>query len=369
MKLFKTIIRRLLLWGNIALAAGLLFSAYAQYIRPDKFWPAGFAGFAFPFLLVLCAVCLVIWLFFKGKKRYYFAISAIAILLSTRAILQSWALHPFHSAPEATAGDFSIMSFNCSMMGMREYQDNPERRASMYDVIAETNPDILCMQEFYSNDAPGRLHNLDSIAAIGKYQYHYFSKDFTRWDTWHFGTVVFSRFPIVNAQTIQLFGGKETENMIRADIVVAGDTIRVLSVHLKSYQFNQGDYSKLGAVNGGDLQQGRGVIGKMKATFSVRARQADIVAAERDNSPYPVIVAGDLNAIPVSRTYRTVRGDLQDAYLKTGFGWGRTFASLAPTLRIDYILPANSFGIQDLRIYRRNGFEHFPILATLFVKK
>ncbi|UYQ92940.1 endonuclease/exonuclease/phosphatase family protein [Chitinophaga horti] len=365
MNLFKTIIRRLLLWVNVALAAGLLFSAYAQYIRPNKFWPAGFAGFAFPFLLALCAGFLVLWLFYKGKKRYYIFISLGAILLSMKAILQSWAFHPFHSSPAPSELNFTVMSFNCSMFGMRDYQDNPALRLKMYEMLQDERPDILCMQEFYSNDDPTKLHNFDSVRIRGEYPHHYFSKDFTRWDTWHFGTALFSRYPIVSAQTIALQGGAETENMIRADVVIGGDTVRILNAHLKSYQFNQSDYSSLGAVNSGDLKQGRGVAGKMKATFRIRAMQADIVASEVARSPYPVIVTGDFNAIPVSNTYRTIRGDMKDAFLECGFGFGRTFASLAPTLRIDYILPDKRIHVKDFRINRRFRYEHFPITATL----
>lgn len=367
MKILKTIIRRLLLWGNVALAAGLLFAAFSQYIRPENFWPAGFAGFAFPFFLILNIAFIVVWLFYKGQKRYYVLIPAISVLLSFKAILQSWAFHPFH-AQEQSAADFTIMSFNSSMFGMREYQDNAELRQKMYAMLADNKADVLCLQEFYSNDAPDRLHNLDSVAAKGGYPHHYFSKDFTRWDTWHFGTAIFSRFPIVKAETVQMFGGKETENMIRADVVVGKDTVRILSAHLKSYQFNQADYSKLSAVNGGNVQQTRGVFGKMKATFTVRDQQTDILKAEIANSPYPVVVAGDLNAIPVSYTYNQVRGDLQDAFLAAGSGFGRTFASLAPTLRIDYILPDKRIAIKDFKIDRRIRFEHFPVMARLSVK-
>ncbi|MCK7558770.1 hypothetical protein MKQ70_28805 [Chitinophaga sedimenti] len=104
-------------------------------------------------------------------------------MLSSKAILQSWAFHPFHKAPESSASDFTVMSFNCSMFGMREYKDNPELRLKMYDLLVEAKPDILCLQEFYSNEHPDRLHNVDSVIVRGGYPYHYFSKDFTRWDT------------------------------------------------------------------------------------------------------------------------------------------------------------------------------------------
>ena len=44
------------------------------------------------------------------------------------------------------------------------------------------------------------------------------------------------------------------------------------------------------------------------------------------------IVTGDFNDVPNTYTYFTIRGKLQDAFLKQGFGIGRTYSGISPTL-------------------------------------
>ncbi len=61
-------------------------------------------------------------------------------------------------------------------------------------------------------------------------------------------------------------------------------------------------------------------------------------------SPFPVLLCGDMNDVPNSYAYRTLRGNRKDAFLEKGFGIGKTYTSATsrflgklPTLRIDYI--------------------------------
>ena len=44
--------------------------------------------------------------------------------------------------------------------------------------------------------------------------------------------------------------------------------------------------------------------------------QADTIAKYIQQSPYPVIVCGDFNDVPGSYAYRTVKGNLQDVFVK-----------------------------------------------------
>ena len=59
-------------------------------------------------------------------------------------------------------------------------------------------------------------------------------------------------------------------------------------------------------------------------------------------------MTGDLNDVPNSYTYFKVRGVFKDAFLEKGYGIGRTFRSLSPTLRIDYIFTDPRFKVQQL---------------------
>jgi endonuclease/exonuclease/phosphatase family metal-dependent hydrolase len=85
-------------------------------------------------------------------------------------------------------------------------------------------------------------------------------------------------------------------------------------------------------------------------------------------SPHPYLLCADLNDVPNSYTYFTVRGTKQDAFLKKGFGIGRTFSGLAPTLRIDYIFPDNNFRILQFNRITKRLSDHYMLVADLELK-
>jgi endonuclease/exonuclease/phosphatase family metal-dependent hydrolase len=54
---------------------------------------------------------------------------------------------------------------------------------------------------------------------------------------------------------------------------------------------------------------------------------------------------------------------MQDAFLKKGFGFGRTFSNISPTLRIDYILATKDLKIEQFNKGNLNVSDHYPIMA------
>ena len=68
-------------------------------------------------------------------------------------------------------------------------------------------------------------------------------------------------------------------------------------------------------------------------------------------------------------TTRTIRRDLQDAFLKQGFGVGRTFTGIAPTLRIDYILATDDFSVNQFNRIVKNYADHYMLVADFKIKK
>jgi endonuclease/exonuclease/phosphatase family metal-dependent hydrolase len=257
------------------------------------------------------------------------------------------------------------MTYNSSSMGLQAYKINQPLRSSIFREIAAASPDILCVQEFYTNDKPDLSHNIDSLLQLGQYSYHYFSPDYTNWDTWHYGIALFSRYPVVAATTIPCdsLAQGSGRSFLQADVLVHGDTVRIFSVQFTSYMLGRNDLSLTSAPRVISL------AGKMKATFRRRASQAEQLTALIAASPYPVIVSGDFNDTPASYSYRTAAAGLQDAFLETGWGWGRTLSWLSPTLRIDYILADKHFSIKGCRVLKIPQSEHFPVISRLSLKK
>jgi endonuclease/exonuclease/phosphatase (EEP) superfamily protein YafD len=157
-------------------------------------------------------------------------------------------------------------------------------------------------------------------------------------------------------------------------MLIYGDTVRIYTAQLRSYMFNTADLAELHAIktlDGGHtgLPAARSLLYKMRHTFTARAQQVQLLDRLTTASPYPVIVCGDLNDTPVSYTYYTLSQHLQDAFLEKGSGIGRTLSFLSPTLRIDYILAHSHFNIHGYRTFTNPLFEHFPVMASLSLKR
>ena len=97
----------------------------------------------------------------------------------------------------------------------------------------------------------------------------------------------------------------------------------------------------------------------------IRAKQAEILTNHIASSPYPVIVCGDFNDIPVSYTYRTLSQNLNDAFEKRGFGFGTTYSGNIPALKIDYILTAKRIKIFNCTILKVPYSDHYPMVSEL----
>src|SRR5690606_36074286 len=146
------------------------------------------------------------------------------------------------------------------------------------------------------------------------------------------------------------------------------------TAQLRSYMFNAADLAQLHAIKTLDgrraeLPAARSLLAKMRYTFTARAAQTRLPQRLTVESHHPVIVYGDLNDTPVSYTYYTLSRYLQDAFLQKGSGIGRTLSFLSPTLRIDYILAHSKFDIHGYRTFHHPLFEHFPVMASLSLRK
>ncbi|SHM34625.1 Metal-dependent hydrolase, endonuclease/exonuclease/phosphatase family [Chitinophaga jiangningensis] len=361
----KTFLRWSLLTINMMLPLALLASTFLPYISPGTFWPTGFAGLTFPGFLIINLLLIPVWILLRKK---YWLLPVTAILLSAGAVFRTWAIHPFHeNTLEKASGskEFTVMTYNASNMGLQSYTENKAIRSNVYNTVVFGQADILCMQEFYTNEHPELSHNIDSIRIKAGYEYYYFTKDMVYWDTWHYGIVLFSHHPVLQASSIPCGASAvgSGSSFLQADLLVYGDTIRVITGQLASYMLTGQDFQALKDFHF------RGLAYKMRQTFTWRAQQARQLAGLIAASPYPVIVCGDFNDVPVSYTYQTVAATLQDAFLKTGNGWGRTLSYLSPSLRIDYILASRQFRVHGCEAMRVADSEHFPVISRLSLKK
>lgn len=361
-----------LVFLNVTAAIFFLLACLAPSADPDKWWFISMFGLAFPFLLVVIILFMIGWLFVKKRLAL---ISAIVLIFGIRGISHFFAFHVSgNEMPiEKKSSSLRLATWNVARFIEMKRNNNKgsQTRLRMMEQIQQTNADILCLQEFFHSRASDYYPNLTYISKQFNYPYYFFSHD-DDGDKHYTGSVIFSRYPIIDSGLIRYPRPSLPDALVHADIKVGKDTIRVYTTHLQSIQFKPTDYEKIQDISEGKdgmMSNSKAIFGKLRTAMSNRKIQSDIIAQVLGDSPYPVLFCGDLNDIPNSYTYRQVRGNMQDAFLKKGFGIGRTFSAISPTLRIDYIFADPVFEIEGYRRIVKPYSDHFMIMANLRLRK
>ncbi|ATL46717.1 endonuclease/exonuclease/phosphatase [Chitinophaga caeni] len=329
----------------------------------------GFFTLIFPILLGILLLFIIFWLIFHPK---YALISLVAIIIGWRSVTAFIAFNWPKDHFEKPANSITVMSYNVGLFGLYRDKNSAPRREAIFQLIEQQKPDIACFQDFYTSEKRDDFNNREDISLQMGLPYRFFSSDFNRNGMQHWGSIIFSKYPIIQSDKIKLSKGPRSESLIFADILKDEDTLRIINMHLESYRFNEEDYNSIEKIKKSEdkgLVATKGIIEKMREAFIRRAKQANIVDSFIRESPHPVIVCGDFNDTPASYTYFTVKGDLQDAFLQKGSGIGRTFASLSPTLRIDYIFAGNTFAVNHFKKLSVDLSDHYPVIANMHLIK
>jgi endonuclease/exonuclease/phosphatase family metal-dependent hydrolase len=366
----RIIARKTLLILNIIVAVLYLLSCLAPYIKPNNSWLIAMLGLAFPFLFALMIGFIFLWLILKLKRVWY---SIVILLFGYKSIAVFWAFNPasgFES--KKSVNQVRIASWNVArfLEWKRNNNEKSRTRLKMLEQIKKQNADILCLEEFFHSPDSAFYDNISEIKEMG-YPFYYFSYD-PDGEYQYIGSAIFSKYPMLDTGMVRYFRPSMPEALVHADIKVNNDTIRVYATHLQSVQFRKPEFEAIDEIKSAEdslLANSKTVLAKVRKAMNLRSSQADIVRKILDDSPYPVVFCADLNDIPNSYTYFTIRGDMQDAFLKKGFGIGRTFSSLSPTLRIDYIFADNRFSIKQFTRVAKHLSDHFMIIADVELNK
>ncbi|MBI5370752.1 MAG: endonuclease/exonuclease/phosphatase family protein [Sphingobacteriales bacterium] len=363
--------RRFFIYTNVIVALVFGLACLVPYLDPRNWWFISFLGLAFPFLLLAVIFFLLGWLMILRPRHAL--ISFVALLLGYKSISVFLAFHQPHSfSYTRSPGTIRVLTWNVARFIelKRNTNKGSETRLKMLDLLKQQNADVLCLQEFHTSTNPAFYDNIRAVQDLG-YPYYYFSFD-QDGDQHYYSSAIFSRFPIIDSGRVRYPRPSLPDVLLHADIRVDQDTLRFYTTHLQSLQFNRHDYERIEKIKSAEdslLANSKGILSKLKRGITYRSIQADIVHEVMGNSPHPYLLCADLNDVPNSYTYFTVRGDLQDAFLKKGTGVGRTFTSLSPTLRIDYILAAPRLDIRQFRRITRHYSDHFMLLADIALKK
>ncbi|QCQ20838.1 endonuclease/exonuclease/phosphatase family protein [Desulfoglaeba alkanexedens] len=276
--------------------------------------------------------------------RRYLLIVAIATCL---AIGMAWAVH----RPEAGGGGFSAMTFNVGDANPRPF---PVARTAAC-ILDEGRPDILFLQEVPGGRARAELlealgypHAAGAQAKSGKLA----------------GLMVLSLYPIGETREIELPSDGRGSGALCAVLDIDGERVLACSVHLDEVD------PKVRNAEGQVVFSARQALDSIYAELfsdTVRTAAVKVLGAAVAHAGMPVILAGDFNTVPVSRTIRHVSARYRDV-LWPGVGWFQgTYHKIAFPLnpRIDYIFVSQRIAVDQARVLARSAGDHFPVRAAL----
>ena len=368
---YRLILKRSFIFLNSLTAVIFLLTCIAPYLPPSRWWFFSLLGLGFAFILILLIGFLLFWLFVKPR---YILISLITLAIGWKSLASFFGFDVSRSYSVAKEkGTIRVASWNVARFIELKRNNNKgsQTRLKMFDLIKAQNADVLCFQEFFHSTDSTLYDNIAYVQKNMGYPYFYYSWDGDGGEQW-FGQMIFSRFPIIDSGKLTVPRPSQTDSLIYADILHNNDTIRFYTTHLQSVQFQKQDYEKIEEIKNREdslLENSKSIFAKLRRAIIYRSRQAKIVRDITRQSPHPYVITGDFNDVPNSFTYFTIKGDLQDAFLKKGFGIGRTYSGLSPTLRIDYILPTHDFKVMQFHRFIREYSDHYLLVTDLQLNK
>lgn len=371
-RIIRTVTKRFFIIANLITVALFLLACLSAFLHPAKWWFIALLGLAFPFLLILVIGFFFWWILFSSRWALLSLFALLLGYIDIRAVV-GFNFGAGFTAERQDSTDIRVLSWNVhAYTGQPQVQASRNRdRNEILRFIKEKNPDIICMQEFMEIRHKTFYSNVEDIKTLG-YPYHFRSIDYERRkDNFQLGVVIFSKFPIIDSFHLRYPGPQKyraAESLIAADIQVHGKKLRVFNTHLQSVLFGDDEFRKLEIIRNVDdslMDASRSIVRKLKLGYSYRGDQVDLVRNKLDSSPYPTIICGDFNDVPNSYTYFRIKGDRKDAFRQKGKGLGRTFSSISPTLRIDYIIADRQFEVVQYKSSVLPYSDHYPVLADL----
>ncbi|QQS30323.1 MAG: endonuclease/exonuclease/phosphatase family protein [Sphingobacteriales bacterium] len=365
---------KLVYFFNLLAIVVLLCTYTAPFINPETLWIPAVLALGYPYILLVNLFFTLYWLLRKKWKQFFYML--IVLLIGYNMFSKTVALNLNTSVPKsATEGKIQmlkVMSYNVRNFDLYNWKENIPARDRMLNLIRAENPDIICFQEFYTEDK-GELHNIKLLVNELGYKYYHFEKTLSLRGKDHWGEAIFSKYPLSNPDKI-VFSNSTGNIVAYADVEVNGKLIRIFNAHLQSFKLADKEVKYISELSGNlndnplkqtALQKAKDIVVKLGGGFQKRSTQARVLAEHIQKSPHPVVVCGDFNDVPASYTYRTISKNLQDAFLKSDFGMGKTYNALTPNLRIDYILHDPTMVSHGFSILKKDYSDHYAIVCTL----
>lgn len=304
------------------------------YVPPKVFPWFNLLSLGFPFLITGYILLTIFWILNWKKRAFVFFFLGLLFFNSTIRWIN-------YSSTKNEIPDLKVISFNTrSGLG----QKNEVRK-----YMKDSGADIILLQEDgnkgYESLGYQTLNPKDDLTVLSKYK-------------------------IVDSKIITLNGNKFiSAPAIQIDIEIKGKIYRFINIYLHPFKFEK-SMIKLDGSNEEDEKKVKNIIKRMIPTFKVHQHQVSVIKKAVENSPYPVILAGDFNSVPNSYEYYHLLDGLQDAFVEAGSGSSTSFHDYKFPIRIDYIFASKTLQPISYKVDRSVHIsDHYPVIATFKLNK
>ncbi|RRJ90645.1 endonuclease [Paenimyroides tangerinum] len=329
---------------NVILAVCTLIGYVLPFLAPKLFPFFAVLTLVLPSLLILNIFFLVYWLF-QFKRQMW--LSSVIFLLGITFFTKFFKFSEQTLAKEEE--DFTVLSYNVRLFNLFDWIPNENIPENIKRFVEQQNPDIICFQE-YSKSANFEFddYKFRHIVMHGK--------------KIKSGQAIFSKFRMINEGEITL--PNSDNNVVYADVIKGSDTIRVYSIHLQSINISPDINEKI------DESKSKLIFKRISSAFKEQQVQSELIQSHMNDFKGSKIICGDMNNSAFSYVYNNIKGDMQDAFVRAGKGFGKTYNYKYYPARIDYILVDEIFEVKEFETFDNfKNSDHFPILARLKITK
>ncbi|MDO5655255.1 MAG: endonuclease/exonuclease/phosphatase family protein [Flavobacteriaceae bacterium] len=326
MKIFFILIQLILL----AAGYGVFFN---QWVKPSSFPVFNILPLFFLIVFILNIFLLIFWWIYDRQFALLFTFLSLGLILPLKNHIH------IYGKPETQKSNLKVLSYN-----VRYFFDDAD---GIISFLQDQEADIILFQEM----GPQPEWVINNASKTKKYYFEEFSS-----------LGIASKFPVIEAQMFRIKPYPLT--YAYADIALPNDTIRVINFYLESLHLDQN------AIKNTEIEsqipgKSKYLLKKIITASTVHEKQVKEVRKIIKNSPYPVIVAGDMNAVPNSFEYFTLKRGLKDVFHTGGEGIATTFPGFKYPLRLDYIFVSERFKVKSHQIFKVQHSDHYPVVAEL----
>lgn len=361
MKFINRIFRLLFRLSGFLLLAALIAAMVSPHIDPYRCWIFAFFGLAYPLLWLANLLNALVNIRFRILSK----VILITLLAGLPLMLRHFGVSGPDKQPRNVRDAHTLISYNVhgfSDIGGEHSVFDVQFR--IHDLFTQENADLICMQEYpvRRNPSGGFSRNMNIPPLLPRNHYSWYEPDGIYLES---VLMTSTRLKIKNQGTV--YSPDNEEFAIYTDISFPEGTVRVYNVHLQSLMLREErsllNNSTTGYIKKSTLRQGWITAAKLRRAFILRAYQAKCLAQHIQQSPWPVIVAGDFNDTPASFAYRILSKGLCDSFKSGGQGFTTTFSESHYPIRIDHVFASPQIKILSYERKLTGYSDHYPIIV------